>query len=229
MHELTLVSLMSEATRPAHAAIAALLAAGLSVRVGFVEGQPWQAQLGMLDAGEAQLAFMCGLPYVRRAARLVPLAAPVQAGERYAGRPVYFSDVVVQHASAYTRFDELGKAEFVNPNLDVAYLEAWLAVDAQTPAILEVPRVEGRYYTAQIVDEWAEILYNINERTFPAHPYGAFAFCLRGSDPAIPAGALRLDLPSRKAKLLARVERKGDDAARWRCNAPSGSSPPGRR
>lgn len=110
------------------------------------------------------------------------------------------------------KFNELGKAEFVNPNLDVAYLEIWLAVDEQTPVILEVPRVLGRYYTVQVMDEWAEILYNINERTFPAHAHGALAFCLRGSDPALPAGALRLDLPSRKAKVLARVERKGDDA-----------------
>ncbi len=110
------------------------------------------------------------------------------------------------------KFNELGKAEFVNPNLDVAYLEIWLAVDEQTPVILEVPRVVGRYYTVQVMDEWAEILYNINERTFPAHSHGALAFCLRGSDPPLPAGALRLDLPSRKAKVLARVERKGDDA-----------------
>ena len=31
------------------------------------------------------------------------------------------------------KFNELGKAEFVNPNLDVAYLEVWFAVDATTP------------------------------------------------------------------------------------------------
>jgi hypothetical protein len=71
--------------------------------------------------------------------------------------------------------------------------------------------VEGRYYTAQIVDEWADILYNINERMFPDHPHGRFALCLAGSNPTIPDGALRIDLPSRKAKMLARVERKGDD------------------
>ena len=109
------------------------------------------------------------------------------------------------------KFNELGKAEFVNPNLDVAYLEAWFAVDETTPVILEVPRVEGRYYTAQIMDEWADILYNVNERNLPAHPHGRFALCLSGSNPTIPEGAVRLDLPSRKAKMLARVERKGDD------------------
>jgi len=109
------------------------------------------------------------------------------------------------------KFNELGKAEFVNPNLDVAYLEAWFAVDETTPVVLEVPKVEGRYYTAQIVDEWAEILYNINERNLPDRPHGRFALCLAGSNPTIPEGALRIDLPSRKAKMLARVERKGDD------------------
>jgi hypothetical protein len=96
---------------------------------------------------------------------------------------------------------------FVNPNLDVVYSEAWIAVDEHTPAILEVPAVPSEtYYTAQIVDEWAEITYNVNDRTFPEHPHGTFAICLAGSDPEIPAGAVRLDIPSGKAKLLARVQ-----------------------
>ncbi len=109
------------------------------------------------------------------------------------------------------KYNELGKAEFVNPNLDVAYLEAWFAVDENTPVILEIPKVEGRYYTAQIVDEWAEILYNINERNFPDHPYGKYALCLKGSNPEIPEGVLRIDIPSKKVKMLARIERMGDD------------------
>jgi hypothetical protein len=97
--------------------------------------------------------------------------------------------------------------KFVNPNLDVVYSEAWIAVDEHTPAILEVPAVAaGTYYTAQIVDEWAEITYNVNERTFPEHPHGTFAICFAGSDPELPAGSVRLDIPSGKAKLLARVQ-----------------------
>jgi hypothetical protein len=109
------------------------------------------------------------------------------------------------------KYNELGKAEFVNPNLDVAYLEAWFAVDENTPVILEIPKITGRYYTAQIVDEWAEILHNINERNFPDHSYGKYAICLKGSNPEIPDGALRIDIPSKKVKMLARVERQGDD------------------
>jgi hypothetical protein len=109
------------------------------------------------------------------------------------------------------KFNELGKAEFVNPNLDVAYLETWFVVDENTPVILEIPEIKNRYYTAQIVDEWAEITANINERNYPNHPFGKFALCLKGSNPEIPEGAVRVDIPSKKAKMLARVERKGDD------------------
>ncbi len=100
---------------------------------------------------------------------------------------------------------------FVNPNLDVVYSEAWLAVDADTPTVLEIPPIpEGRYYTAQIVDEWAEITHNINERNFPDHPSGRYAICLAGSSPVIPEGCLRVDIPSAKAKLLTRVQIAGD-------------------
>ena len=47
------------------------------------------------------------------------------------------------------KYNPLGSADFVNPNFDVAYLEAWFAVDDKTAVILEVPEVKGRYYTAQ--------------------------------------------------------------------------------
>ncbi|WP_328396975.1 DUF1214 domain-containing protein [Nocardia sp. NBC_00416] len=103
---------------------------------------------------------------------------------------------------------------FVNPNLDTVYSEAWIAVDEDTPALLTIPSIPAElYYTAQIVDEWAEITHNVNERNFPAHPSGRFAVCLAGSTPDIPAGALRIDIPSRKAKLLTRVQ-IGDDLER---------------
>jgi len=71
------------------------------------------------------------------------------------------------------QYNPLGSADFVNPNFDVAYLEAWFAVDDKTPVILEVPEVKGRYYTAQILDEWGEVIANINERTFPSKPFGS--------------------------------------------------------
>ena len=108
------------------------------------------------------------------------------------------------------RYNPLGSADFVNPNFDVAYLEAWIAVDERSPALLEVPEIRGRYYTAQILDEWGEVIANVNERNFPSKPFGTFALMKPGSTAAVPPGAGRIELHSGKAKLLGRVELKDD-------------------
>ncbi len=108
------------------------------------------------------------------------------------------------------KYNPLGSADFVNPNFDVAYLEAWIAADDSIPVILEVPEVRDRYYTAQILDEWGEVIANINERTFPSKPFGKFALVKPGSSARIPADASRIELHSSKAKLLGRVELKTD-------------------
>jgi phosphonate transport system substrate-binding protein len=61
--------------------------------------------------GDADVGFICGLPYVnlRRGPGLSVelLGAPVLRGERYAGQPIYFSDVIVRHDSPYDSFDDL--------------------------------------------------------------------------------------------------------------------------
>lgn len=109
------------------------------------------------------------------------------------------------------KYNAVGKPlEWVNPNLDVANNEAWIAVDDQTPALLEIPKIEGRYYTAQILDEWGEVITNINPRNYPLHPYGKFAFVAPGSSVQTPADAVRIELRSPKAKMLARIQLKTD-------------------
>jgi phosphonate transport system substrate-binding protein len=61
---------------------------------------------------QVDVAFICGLPYVRMSSQhtcLVELlVAPVLIGERYLHKPVYFSDVFVRNDSPYTSFDDLG-------------------------------------------------------------------------------------------------------------------------
>jgi len=58
-----------------------------------------------------EVCFVCSLPYVtfeRRGLDLaVPVAAPVLEGERYRGRPVYFSDVIVHRDSPFRSFLDL--------------------------------------------------------------------------------------------------------------------------
>lgn len=108
------------------------------------------------------------------------------------------------------KYNPLGSADFVNPNFDVAYLEAWFAVDEGSAAILEVPEIKDRYYTAEILDEWGEVITNINERIMPSKPYGKFALVAPGSKVELPKDVTPIYLHSNKAKMLARVELKGD-------------------
>lgn len=38
------------------------------------------------------------------------------------------------------KYNEAGKADFVNPNLDVAYMEAWFAIDENSAVLIEIPK-----------------------------------------------------------------------------------------
>jgi hypothetical protein len=99
-----------------------------------------------------------------------------------------------------------GGVDWPNPNLDVAYSEAWIAVDEGCYLLVTVPKITGRYYTVQFLNGWGETLANINERLFPEKPDGSFAVCFKGSKVSTPAGATRIDLPVRFARVLLRVE-----------------------
>jgi phosphonate transport system substrate-binding protein len=87
----------------------------LAERIGDRLGRPVELVVGtsfdQFEQGEADLGVICGLPYVWLADRhpppVEPLAAPVLAGERYGGRPVYYSDVIVRHDSRITCLEEL--------------------------------------------------------------------------------------------------------------------------
>lgn len=104
-----------------------------------------------------------------------------------------------------------GGVAWANPNLDVAYSEAWVAVDENTCVQLEIPKITGRYYTWQMLNGWGETLLNINDRTYPQKPYGKYAICLKGSNANVPADALRVDLPTKTSRVLSRVE-LGEDS-----------------
>jgi hypothetical protein len=60
-----------------------------------------------------------------------------------------------------------GEVVWPNPNLDVAYSEAWVAVDDSSCLLVTVPEIAGRYYTVQFLNGWGETLANINARVFP--------------------------------------------------------------
>src|SRR3954452_19142324 len=81
------------------------VARSLRCRVEVAVGTSYDA----LDS--ADVAVVCGLPYVERTRRgdcpVEPVAAPVVRGARYGGRPIYFSDVIVRRDSPFRRFADL--------------------------------------------------------------------------------------------------------------------------
>ena len=59
---------------------------------------------------QAEVSFLCGLAYIelrRLGEPIEPLAAPLLRGGRYAGRPIYFSDVIVRRDSPFRSFADL--------------------------------------------------------------------------------------------------------------------------
>lgn len=99
-----------------------------------------------------------------------------------------------------------GEVKWPNPNLDVAYSEAWVAVDEKSCLMVSVPKISSRYYTVQFLNGWGETVANLNERVYPKHPYGEFAVCLKGSNVVVPAKVQRVDVPVKFMRVLSRIE-----------------------
>src|SRR5262249_11116012 len=68
------------------------------------------------DLAGADVSFLCGLAYIELCGpgRLPfhPVAAPVLAGQRYQGRPIYFSDVIVRADSPFWQCADLHGASW---------------------------------------------------------------------------------------------------------------------
>ena len=84
----------------------------VGVKVGYPTGLSVGQSLEDFVAGQVDVGFICGLPYVRLVdspgSPVELLAAPVLQGERYQNKPVYFSDVIVRRDSPFASFDDLG-------------------------------------------------------------------------------------------------------------------------
>ena len=97
-------------------AITGYLGRELDMRSEFVGDISWRERERQFDAGEIQLCWLCGLPYVWKADTPAPaielVAAPVMAALRYGDRPQYFSDVVVNSRSRFASFDDLRGASW---------------------------------------------------------------------------------------------------------------------
>jgi phosphonate transport system substrate-binding protein len=83
----------------------------LGIPTEFIIDIPWPEREQLLDAGQIQIGWMCGLPYVWKADQDDPhielLVAPVMQHPRYQNRPIYFSDVIVHRDSDFSTFADL--------------------------------------------------------------------------------------------------------------------------
>lgn len=112
---LLITSCMAPITDRFVRALADYISRRLAISTRFLDEISWQEREQWLDEGRAHVGWLCGLPYVWKAdgaGSLALLAAPVMHGERYAGQPVYFSDVVVHRESPFEAFEDLRGASW---------------------------------------------------------------------------------------------------------------------
>ena len=97
--------------------ITTYIEARFGIPTEFINHIPWQEREKLFDAEEIQVCWICGLPYVLKAAepesRIELLAAPVMIGDRYLNRPIYFSDIIVRADSRFQSFADLRGASWV--------------------------------------------------------------------------------------------------------------------
>lgn len=132
--KLRLTSCMAPLMDPMVADLAAYLEVKTGVRFELFAERDWHVRNEHLDRGQVELAWLYGLPYAWRADREEPyrlLAAPVMAGDRYAGLPVYYSEIVVPVDSGMKSIVDLqgGRWAYNEPASHSGYNVArlWLA------------------------------------------------------------------------------------------------------
>lgn len=107
MERLLFATFMAPNLTPVYARVVDEVGRALGRPAELIEGT---AATQLVD-GPVDVAFICGLPYIRLEAghpgALTILAAPILEEPRYEGRPVYFSDVIVRRDSPYRSFKEL--------------------------------------------------------------------------------------------------------------------------
>jgi phosphonate transport system substrate-binding protein len=104
---LRVASHLAPGVEPLYAFLAGYLADRIGRRAEFVVAGSYARCAQDLD----DVCFVCSIPYLLFAAAgridMEVVAAPVLEGDRYAGRPIYFSDVIVSSASPHRSFGDL--------------------------------------------------------------------------------------------------------------------------
>lgn len=111
MQEITMVSLMAGNADFFYRRLADYLTHHTDVKVSVIDELDWRDRERLLDSGQAQIGFVCGLQYVQKVDAgkqgLELLAAPIMKPARYLDKPIYFSDVVVHRYSPFQSLSDL--------------------------------------------------------------------------------------------------------------------------
>lgn len=104
---LRVASHLAPGVEPLYAFLAGYLADRLGRRAEFVVAESYERCAQDVD----DVCFVCSIPYLLFADAgridMEVIAAPVLMGRRYAGRPIYFSDVIVAADGPYRSFADL--------------------------------------------------------------------------------------------------------------------------
>jgi len=98
-------------------------------------------------------------------------------------------------------------ASVAYPNDDTLYSTAFLDLRAG-PQLLSMPSISGRYVDFQLLDMYTNTIADVGVLTDGGHG-GTYAFVGPGWHGVIPAGAVRIDVPTPDAWLLGRTQVKG--------------------
>lgn len=109
--KLTLVSYLAPNMFWFYSAVAAYLSRMFDLETDIVQSQYDPLLDPVLLQNRLDIAFICGLPFIRHY-RVIPsqlqaLVAPVMQASRYQNRPLYFSDIIVNSNSNLATFDDL--------------------------------------------------------------------------------------------------------------------------
>lgn len=108
-----MTSLMSEIAEPFCGDVAAYLSAQLSIPVHFTTTENFPTRRRLLDQQQVDIAWICGLLYVAKAAdpawRYTPIVAPAMGEE---SKAVYFGDVIVRCDRDVKSFTDLRGASW---------------------------------------------------------------------------------------------------------------------